>query len=423
MQIKIFQSSKGDCLMISSPDRTGKNRHILVDGGLGKSFREHVAAELSNSIGAKEILDLICVSHIDEDHIMGILEFLNSVIDWRVFDHHTDVLGRAIANPKSPRPPEIGGIWHNAFSEQIDQNTGALESMLANYSSVMASSNSAQHYEYAEIATSVLQGIELSKKIGAAQLGIPLNHHHGGKLIMYRDGQPTISVGKMKIKLIGPTLEELQDLRDFWDGWIEDNRTKVNELLADMADDEDRLDLSDSTVLGNIDKVTESNLASIMLYLYQGHKEILLTGDGHSSHIIRGLELIGKLKAGRGLHVNVLKVQHHGSKNNIDLDFCKRITSDHYIFCGNGSHHNPHLEVLQLVLDSRLGDENHMSPNSQADRPFKFWFNSSSTLTTASNVDQMTAIESLMSTAKNQNGQQFDYQFMGDNESFMILNI
>ena len=329
MQIKIFQSSKGDCLLISSFDNEiNKNRHILVDGGMSKSFREHVALELSMLQKNNEVVDLVCVSHIDEDHIQGILKYLDDIIDWRVYNYHKNTLNRNPKKPKSPEPTRISAIWHNAFSEQLGKNTGELEDMLANYSTLMMSGNTNTFTACADIATSVKQGIELSKKISSAQLDIPLNPHHEGKLVMYKKGQRTISVGKMKLKIIGPTKEELEDLREEWDKWVKKNKEAIAKLLSEMNKDQDRLDLSSSQKkeLGDIDAVTASNLASIMCYLYQGRKRILLTGDGHRDHIIRGLELIGRLKNGRGLHVQVLKVQHHGSKNNIDEVFSKRIT-------------------------------------------------------------------------------------------------
>jgi hypothetical protein len=51
--------------------------------------------------------------------------------------------------------------------------------------------------------------------------------------------------------------------------------------------------------------------------------------------------------------VEVLKVPHHGSANNLESDFFERITADHYVFSGNGEHGNPEREALQMLLDAR----------------------------------------------------------------------
>jgi hypothetical protein len=65
----------------------------------------------------------------------------------------------------------------------------------------------------------------------------------------------------------------------------------------------------------------------------------------------------------------VLKVQHHGSKNNIDPEFCDTVIATDYVFCGNGEQHgNPHPDVVELIAERRRKVD---ATN------FRFWFNSS----------------------------------------------
>jgi hypothetical protein len=61
--------------------------------------------------------------------------------------------------------------------------------------------------------------------------------------------------------------------------------------------------------------------------------------------------------------VDVLKVQHHGSEHNIHEEFMRRVTADHYIFCGDGFSANPDLIALEKLIDTRLADGTR--------RPFK----------------------------------------------------
>ena len=64
-------------------------------------------------------------------------------------------------------------------------------------------------------------------------------------------------------------------------------------------------------------------------------KTLLLTGDSQQDKILKGLRLSGYLpREGGGLHVNVLKAQHHGSEHNFDEEFCRTVSADHYLFCG-----------------------------------------------------------------------------------------
>ena len=51
--------------------------------------------------------------------------------------------------------------------------------------------------------------------------------------------------------------------------------------------------------------------------------------------------------------VDVLKLMHHGSHNNVDVDFFQRVLADHYVFCGNGQHGNPERETLEMLFQAR----------------------------------------------------------------------
>src|SRR5262249_15206934 len=63
----------------------------------------------------------------------------------------------------------------------------------------------------------------------------------------------------------------------------------------------------------------------------------------------------GMLKAdGKStIKVDILKVPHHGSANNLDVDFFKRIIADHYVFSGDGEHGNPERESMEMLFESR----------------------------------------------------------------------
>jgi hypothetical protein len=105
---------------------------------------------------------------------------------------------------------------------------------------------------------------------------------------------------------------------------------------------------------------------------------ILLTGDGHCTDIVKGLKhnmIIAH--DNEGLHVDVLKVQHHGSEHNLTEEFARQITADHYVICGNGRHENPDLRVLDAIVASRLGSSGERSNNAKASKPFHIWFNCS----------------------------------------------
>src|SRR6187431_112492 len=119
MRLRVYQSDKGDCLLVSGT----AGGHILVDGGMRQAFQDHVRADLGKMAAKKESLDLIYVSHIDQDHISGVLELLNTVMAWRVYEFRKKQ-GAKVKAPAFPKMPVIKEIWHNAFSDLLKENAG-----------------------------------------------------------------------------------------------------------------------------------------------------------------------------------------------------------------------------------------------------------------------------------------------------------
>ena len=172
-----------------------------------------------------------------------------------------------------------------------------------------------------------------------------------------------------------------------------------------------------TTRLGDRGEVTPPNLASLMFLVEENGRSILLTGDGHGHDILRGLERQEKLDVDGGIHVDLLKVQHHGSENNLDEEFCRRVTANNYVFCANGVHENPRLKVLEAIVDSRVRPAHSRSKNPQTKNQFRFWFNSSSTFVDQTNSESkghMAQIEADIASYINQSGDQMSATFITD---------
>lgn len=442
MIIKIFQSGKGDALLVSS-----KNANILVDGGVTAAYTDFVSKELNKLLKKKITIDLACVSHIDDDHIGGFLRMIEDIVDWRVFDFQRKSGNNKAKAPKSHRPPEIKGIWHNAFHEIVKENSGEIEDMLAANANILSASQNPILKEMGEIALSKGQAIQLSRRLRPEQLNIPLNKQFGGKLVMFRKGMKPLKVGSLTIKLIAPFDSDLIKLRKEWNIWLAENKSSIKKIKEKVEKDKPFLETntfpnisafsamaeelgqellgkididSKAKVLGVREKVTTPNLASIMFLVEEDKKTLLMTGDGHWEDIFKGLQAIRKLDLKKGLHVNVLKVQHHGSEHNTNDEFCNKITADNYLFCGNGLHENPDLDVIKAIIESRTTKP---AITSQAGNNFTLLFNSSSTATSGSikAVKHMKAVEKLVmdSAKKHQN---IKFKFMEDGQSFISLS-
>jgi beta-lactamase superfamily II metal-dependent hydrolase len=439
MELTVFRADKGDCLLLTGAD----GRRMLIDGGMPNSYHAHVAPALSQLQQQDEPLDLVCVSHIDEDHIAGVLQMFEDEVAWRVYQYHQDIGDDDYEPPSVPQPPTVSGIWHNGFGAQVGENTGPIESMLTYLGRVLSGADierlRTEGMSFRNLATGVAQGVELSRRIGPDQLGIPLNSGFDDGYVKVQDGTPDPTLGGMSLTIIGPTEDLLEKVRKKWDKWVRGNDDRIREIDDEMRRDEERLisgasepsarlhsgalaspevarlllsALTQADELGRRSEVTKPNLASIMLLVEEGDKSILLTGDGHAEDILGCLDAREKLTDGR-LHVNVFKVPHHGSEHNLDPDFCKKVTADHYIFSANGAHENPHEDIVQAIVDGRL--------NSGVQGTFKLWFNHNSTTpSTTIRRNHMEDIETKVAELAQSSNDRMEYFFLGAEDSFPL---
>lgn len=427
MKLTVFQSDKGDCLLLESAD--GKHR-MLVDGGMSRAYSEHVAPAMGALRKAKKRLDILYVSHIDQDHISGVLRLLDDEAAWRVHEHQVKNGNPTHKKPTVARPPEIDAIFHNAFHDQIGKNSGDVESMLAATASTLMASDSRTAIEmglaYQELATSVAEAIKVSQRIKAGQLNIPLNAPAAGRLMLVRTGMKPIKLGSISLHIIGPFEAEVKKLKDEWVAWLREHQEMVRKIRAQAKTDSSNMgsssvaalltpmtaaaeslsqeELALAKRLGLRTKVTTPNLASLMFLAEEAGKTLLLTGDGHLDDILKGLAHHGRLDSNGAIHVDVLKVQHHGSENNINRHFCDHVTADDYVFCGNGEHENPDLDVIELIFDRRIANDT---------RRFKFWFNSSEALSAdADGRTHMKEVETLVARLTKASGGRLSTAFI-----------
>ncbi|MEJ7792230.1 MAG: MBL fold metallo-hydrolase [Gaiellaceae bacterium] len=423
MKLRVFQAGKGDCLLITADD----GKRVLVDGGMRADYREHVAPYLARLRQRDIALDLVYVSHIDRDHISGVLQLMDDLVAWRVFDYQRGTGNHDYPEPENARPPEIRDLWHNAFGELVSENDGAIEGRLDASASLLASADDQPTRSLAaahrELATSIAEGIELSRRASPRQLGIPVNRQFKGKLALVGKDVKAIRLGGLKLTVIGPFTRDLRKLRAEWNTWLRENQEQLERLRRQMEQDVRRLGASDfdrlrraiglaSAALGDRNKVTVPNLASLMLLVEENGRQVLLTGDGHADDVLAGLENAGLLDPELGLHVDVLKVQHHGSEHNLTPEFARQITANRYLFCGNGEHRNPDSRVVQAIIDSRLGPALGRSTNPSAKRRFSLQFNSSAHATDGHERQHMQEIESLVRGAVVAGGNRMSCTFL-----------
>lgn len=424
MKLTAFQSDKGDCLLLRNDAAT---THILVDGGMSVSYNAHVAAAMGKLRTARKKLDVVYVSHIDQDHIAGVLKMFDDEAAWRVH-----LFQKAHSNPNSkppkvPRPPEVLELWHNGFHDQVPMNGKPIANQLSATAPVLAGSKNAgvraEALRQSELATSIGEAIEVSRRISPKQLNIPLNPRSNGKLMMLRQNQPPLTIGDLKVTIIGPTSGHLKTLRQEWNDWLEsvDGKRRLKTINEAAVRDQERLGtasefdslltslLIQAESFGDPDEVTTPNLASLTLLVEDATSSLLLTGDARGDQVVDGLKQAGRLVDGK-FEVDVLKVPHHGSENNIDSDFVEAVIARHYVFCGNGSSGNPNHKVIEMMFRRRLA---------VSSKPFKFWFNSSGAV--SANPDFMSQVETIVKGLKPLSQGRFTFKFLTSGSSITII--
>lgn len=425
MHLTAFHSGKGDCLLLTNAKGS---KRALIDGGMPAPYTAHVAPALAKLRAANKMLDVVYVSHIDEDHIGGVLRLLDAEVAWRVHEFQQQNGNKKSKAPTVPRAPEIGEIWHNAFHDQLKDNAGDIEDALAATAPVLSGAAVAELREegrkQAGFATSIRQAIQVSRRVGSKQLGIPLNKPAKGKLMMVRPGQGAISLGGMQFTVVGPTRKHLKELRDKWNAWLRANKETLSAIRAKEKGVEGRLGTSEFDLLmltmrlqaeafGRPESVTPQNLASLMLFVEEGNQSMLLTGDARWDQFVEGLEETELLAEGKTLTIDILKVPHHGSKNNItDTDFLDRVVARDYVFCGNGEHGNPHADVVEKMFRHRL----------KAAGDFVFWFNSSSQSEEKTELaEHMADLEKLTKQLGKTSKNRFSFRFLSKGSSLQVI--
>ena len=335
MRYEFLPAFKGDCFLIHGGG-DDEPVLILVDGGPKGTYEDHLRPrlmELRDERGLDDseplVIDLVVVSHVDDDHINGVIDLFRELFD---------------AKKAGDSPPfEVRGLWHNSFDEILGNDevkAAAAQFGAASLAALVEEAEDQEECDAALLLQSVAQGHELRDLAGPDGLDIPLNDSFDG-LIMTQNGQVTErEIGGITMTIVGPRRDELAELQMVHDKWLKEQKAKGNEITP-------------GSMLQSLTDESAANLSSIVLLAERDGRKVLLTGDARSDFVMKGLEEIGLIDAGGTLEVDLVKMPHHGSDRNVDDDFLKRVTGPKYLFTGNGEHGNPERETFRLLAEAR----------------------------------------------------------------------
>lgn len=310
-KIQMLPAGHGDCLWIEYGPRKNP-RKVLIDGGTGPSYKA-LHAKLHDLPDSERHFDLLVITHVDADHIEGIIR----------------VLGE----------PELGlrfdDVWFNGWRHLPHKPGDTL---------------------------GPVQGEMLSALIVGNH---PWNKAFLEKPVMIGADLPEIELsGGMKITLFSPDLNALKKLRTTWKRDVEDagldpgnpdaalerlkktKKLQPSDLLGDTTPDPETL----AAVKFAGDNRVANGSSIAFLAEYRGDR-CLFAADAHPKLMEASLrKLLVKINKSR-LELDILKVSHHGARSNLSTAFLDLIDCPRYLISTNGDMFgHPHLESIARII-------------------------------------------------------------------------
>jgi len=308
----MLPADNGDCLWIEYGDPS-RPRRILIDCGAVSAAR--TVASRIESLGApsERVFELFVLTHIDADHINGVLPlFGNPNLNVRFED-----------------------IWFNGW-HQVGRFLG------------------------------IKQGEDFSKLLEDPARSLPWNRavtskgeKHPAPIALSSDKPPPMFElpGGLRLTLLSPSADQLKRLGREWrqvllelePGKAMLGRRRPPPPVTDFA----KFDL-EALARKSVTKDTSvANGSSIALLAEFDEHAILLTGDAHADMLVKSIEQLQRERGrpGQKLKLEALKLSHHGSANATTIPLLELLDCPRYLVSSNGNiFSHPDREAIARVI-------------------------------------------------------------------------
>lgn len=354
----MFAAGNGDSILFQHS--AGDTVTLLIDGGYTSSIRENVLPILNNLREANVSLDLLIATHIDADHINGIVTLLKENV-----------------NTAASKIVQIDRVWHNSLRSLAiveDKSKGIATGDREILEEIKARGfETTNHDKEPEI--SAKQGSSLAHLLTSG--GYCWNEGEGKTSI--RSGSHFELPADCHITVITPSEDRLFSLRDWWIKEVQrlgyTGPVSSHSLIQDAFEfmcsfelpkqinsaEEISATIKDEFELGDIYEADTSitNGSSISFVLKAGKNQLLFLGDAWAEEVIRGLKKISGLLL--PFTFDAIKISHHGSYRNTSPELLELIDSPHYLISTNGEKHfHPDVAVLKAIVDRPANFERHL---------------------------------------------------------------
>lgn len=343
---------KGDCILITIEK---EDIHILIDGGTAETYRNYLKTRLIQLKSEGKVIDLLIVTHIDNDHIGGIIELLK--------ENGSDMDSKII---------RIKNIWHNSYRHlQFDKNQTLSKSEKNILNKIIANGEvSLNNYLGKNSPISAIQGTTLAGLIFEG--GYHWNEQFDEEAVIYNG--INYQFGKdCFISVLKPNISDLEKLGRKWKRDLKKSKYSFvfseDKLFDDAFEYYCRCMPPDGN--GNNEKIcykkcnieemaieeisrepisednSITNRSSISVIIQYRNKKLLFLADNIADDVLEYLSQEDRV-------YSLVKLPHHGSANNINDNFVECIESDTYVVSTNSEKYNhPDIETLAKIACKR----------------------------------------------------------------------
>jgi hypothetical protein len=349
-RLKMYPAKNGDAFLIDAG-----GTYLLVDAGFASTYQEFIAPDLAQLAKEGARLDLVVCTHIDADHIGGLLE---------LFSQNGTATEPAI---------EVRAVWHNSLrslpapTEAPDRTSDRMVLEAISRRGFRGAATSSLN------PISARQGSSLAKLL--RQRGYNWNSGNGATCIS--KGDALSLPHDVSVQAIGPTTARLEELRSLWLREVRrlgyNGSSQPNDLVDDAYEmwcasvpDRSSPQASPIAAKGNLrlaDVYTPDtsipNASSIALIIAAGSKRILFLGDAWAEDTVA--ELRSLFVPATPIIFDAIKVSHHGSYRNTSVELLSIADSPCFLISSDGTRHgHPDFEVLTEIVDRPGPFERHL---------------------------------------------------------------
>lgn len=346
LKINIYPAREGDALLV----RLGDDEiNLIIDMGYDITYQNYIKKDLQLLSAKRKKIDLMVITHVDQDHILGAINFLEE-------------------NNKKDKIIDVKEVWFNSFRhlqfEKINKNLDQDEIRVLN---LICNQNKYRTKTDGLHDITIEQGNTLSKLLYEGTYN--WNSSFNNEAVLDKGGIDSIKISdEVSIILISPTIEKLNPLAKKWKNKLESekygftiNDNEIFDEAFELFIKENEIEYINQNIskeenivfnqLVQIDEKDTSLTNGSSIAFILGYKElkILFLGDAHEDIIFNKLsELKNKNYA---LKFDLIKVSHHGSNKNISNRLLEIIECDKFLISTDGTHHkHPDLATIAKII-------------------------------------------------------------------------